>query len=273
MFKKITILCATCAFSVSALAATNIFTDDNFGQEEFDLVSKDLGAAFVHTTNSGGSSLGKIWGVEAGIVAGVLKSKNLQTVAESISGSSQSELSNLPYAGIIAGIALPFGIGGELSMVPKVDLGDGSFSNTSFALRWSLTDFVPLVGGFSPVKIAFKMSYGKAALDYTFSLTGSSTETADFSIKNTEFGVVAGFNMFIVEPYIALSTVKTSSDIAAATDLVLPGVSSSRNLSSSFSGFRSVAGVLLKLPLLRIGLEYSNLNSLNRYTLKFSLKI
>lgn len=273
MFKKIIILCATCALSLPAFAGNNIFTDKNFGQDEFNLISKDLSSAFAHTTNSGGSSLGKIWGVEAGIVAGILEANNLKEIAEQVSGETQDELAYLPYAGIIAGVSLPFGIGGEMSMIPSTDLGDGSLSNLSTSLRWSVTDFIPIVGTFSPVKIVARMSVGKTEMDYTFSTTGSSTEKADFSIKNTEFGLTAGFNMFIVEPYIGLSTVKTKSTIHASTDLALPGVETDRTLTSDISGMRTIAGVLLKLPLLRIGLEYSNMQSSNRYTLKISLKI
>ncbi len=279
MFKQMLLIIAAFGFTTQAFAQDNIFTNlDEFGAKEFELVSEDLSAAFVHTTNSGGSSLGSIWGVEAGIVAGILEADNLQSIAEDISGESQDELAYLPYAGIAAGIALPFGIGGELSMVPEVDLGDGSFSNLSTRLRWSITDMIPLVGSFSPVKIAAHASYGQTDMDYTFSLTGNSKETAAFEMKNTEIGVTAGFNMFLIEPYIGLSTVRGKSSLNATTSGAIPsgpGIPQigDQNRSASVNGTRAVLGVLLKLPLLRFGLEASTLHSSTRYTFKMSLKI
>ncbi|MGH1467462.1 MAG: DUF6588 family protein [Bdellovibrionales bacterium] len=272
MLKKLILLSSLFFIAGPAFGQSgNIFTDPDFGREEFDLISEDLSAAFVHTTNSGGSSLGSVWGVEAGIVAGLLEADNLQKVAESISGEDQDELAYLPYAGIVAGLSLPFGIGGEVSMVPEVDLDDGSFSNFSASLRWSITDMIPLVGSFSPLKITTHLSHGTTAMDYAFSLSGSSTENADFSIKNTEIGVTAGFNLFILEPYLGFSTVKTKSTLIATTDF--PGVTNPDEFNASFSGARMKAGLLLKLPLLRFGLEASTLHSSTRYTFKMSLKI
>jgi hypothetical protein len=276
MLKRILFAIAFVFTASNAFAQNgNIFTDPEFGDAEFEQVSEDLGAAFVHTTNSGGSNLGKIWGVEAGIVAGVASADNLQRIAEEVSGENQDDLAYLPYAGLIAGVAMPFGIGAEVSMVPEIDLEDGAFSNFSAAVRWSITDMIPLAGSFSPVKIVTHLAYGSTEMDYRFSLSGSSSEDADFSIENTEFGVTAGFNAFIVEPYLGLSTVRTSSRLTATTDYqpLPPGFDPERNFKTSFSGARVKAGLLLKLPFMRIGAEASTLNSLTRYTLKLSLKI
>lgn len=273
MFKRIIILCAVCTLTVPAFAEKNVFTDKDFGQAEFELVSKDLAAAFAHTTNSGGSSLGSLWGVEVGIVVGALKSDNLQDAAQSITGDKEEDLAYLPYAGIVAGIALPFSIGAELSLVPKIDLDDGSFSNSSIGLRWSVTDFIPIVGTFSPLKIAARASYGTTKMDYSFSTTANSTETADFEIKTKEFGLIAGLNFFLVEPYLGVSTVKSNSTLNAATDFTFSGIISNRTLESDPSGTRAVLGVLLKLSFSRFGLEASTLHSSTRYTFKMSLKI
>ena len=274
MLKKIILLTATTLFSFSAFAQNNsIFTDEDFGRDEFKAISKDLSAAFLHTTNSGGSSLGSIWGIEAGLVFGGLESKNLQSVAEDVSQQDQDDLKYLPYAGLIAGLALPFGIGGEVSMIPEVDIEDGSFSSLSASVRWSITDMIPLVGSFSPLKIATRVSWGSTDFDYETSLISGSKETADFSVDNFEIGVTAGFNLFLIEPYIGLSAVKADAELNTATDLVIPGIINNRRFSDDRSGTRTVAGVLLKLPLLRFGVEVSNFQGLNRYTGKISFKL
>ncbi len=273
IFKKIIVFFIICIFSFTALAEKNIFTDESFRKKEFNLISKDLVAAFAHTINSGGSSLGSVWGFEAGIIAGVLSSKNLEKIAEDISGEKQDNLKYLPYAGLVGGLALPFGIGFELSIVPNINLEDGSFSNNSTALRWSVTDFIPIIGTLSPLKIAVKAALGKTKVNYTSSVTLGSKETADFEIKNTEFGIVAGFNLFLIEPYLGVSNVKSQTSLLASTDIKIPGIVTEQTLKSDLSGTRTVLGLLFKLPLFRIGFEWSNLQDSNRYTGKLSLKI
>ena len=277
MCKKFLIVFAATLFSITSFAQTdgNIFTDDDFGKAEFDLISEDLSAAFVHTTNSGGSSLGSLWGVEVGLVFGAGDSDNLRKVAEDISGEEQEDLKFLPYAGIIAGVALPFGIGADVSMIPTVDLnGEGSFGSFRGSLGWSITDMIPLVGSFSPVKITALAAHGSTDFDYETSFGLNSTEKADFNVTNTEFGLVAGFNFFILEPYLGLSTVRSKTELNASTDnaFVAPE-NRNRNFSASLSGTRTRLGVLFKLPLLRFGLEMSNYQGLNRYTGKLSFKI
>ncbi len=275
MLKKIITLSIICTFSFTVFAEKNIFTDEEFKQNEFDLISKDLVAAFAHTINSGGSSLGKIWGLEAGIVAGILSSKNLENVAKNISGIKQDNFSYIPYAGFIAGVTLPFGIGYELNIIPTLglDFENDSFFNTSTALRWSVTDLIPIVGTFSPLKIALKAAFGKTAVKYTFNINTDSEEKTDFKLNNTELGIVAGFNLFLIEPYLGLSHVKSKTRLHASTNIKIPGIITEQTLKSDLSGTRTIIGLLFKLPIFRIGLEWSNLQDSNRYTAKLSLKI
>ena len=275
MFTKITLLVCTTLFSFSTWAQDgNVFTDPDFGQEQFELASEDLSAAFLHTTNSGGSSLGKLFGLEVGLVFGALESDNLASAVEEATGEEREEFELLPYAGLIGAIALPFGIGAEVSLIPEVDIEDGVFSSFSLSARWSLTDFIPLVGSFSPLKIVARAAYGSTDFNYEFSAIGNSTEMADFNVTNTEIGITAGFNLFVLEPYVGLSSVRSSTELNANTDnLLLPETLRSRSFSNDLSGTRALAGVLFKFPLLRLGVEVSNYQGLNRFTGKLSFKI
>lgn len=260
--------------SSSALAADNIFTSPDFVKEDFKTIMKDLSGAFSHTTNSGGANLGTVFGVEAGIVAGAIEADNFKGVAERLSGQVQEDLKYLPSGGIAAGIALPMGFGAELSMIPNIDFKDGSFSNTSLAARWSVTDMFPLVGSFSPIKIALRGSYGIADLHYNFSLTANDQEQVDIKLKSTEIGAVAGFNLIFLEPYIALSSVESKGELDAIVKLSAGGFNQSTKIAETadHSGMKTALGILFKMPLIRIGLEYSTLNSVNRYTAKIALK-
>lgn len=264
-------------FSSLSFAQSNIFTNNSFDDEDFRRISKDLASSFVHTTNSGGSSLGSVFGFEVGLVFGGVESKYLKDQAEEITGEEQDQFQYLPYAGLIAGVSLPAGIGAEASVIPKVQIGDddGEFSNYSGSLRWTVTDIIPIVGTFSPLKITAKASYNETSLYYTYDGSGTSTETADFSISNFEYGAVVGVNLVVVEPYVGVTHVKTSSKLDATTDYVspLPGlVIEDQHFEADLEGTRIQAGVLLKLALFRFGLELSNLQGVNRYTAKLSLK-
>lgn len=260
-----------------AFAANNIFTDVGFSQQDFKNVSKDLASAFSHTTNSGAASLGKVFGLELGLVAGGVESKYLKDKAEEISGEPQDQFKYLPYAGVVFGFSSAYGLGIEASIIPEIELGggDGEFSNYSGALKWTLTDLIPLAGSFSPIKIALHTSYGETNLYYTYNGSGVSTETADFNISNFEYGLTLGLDVYFLEPYLSVGYVKTTSMLDAATDYVppIPGlIIADQHFDAKLEGARLKAGLLLKLPFFRFGLEMSNLQSANRYTAKLSVK-
>lgn len=240
---------------------------DQFSRADFKDVSKDLGGAFAFSTNSGGASLGKLWGVELGLVFGVTDADNIKRIAENNSGEEQKELSFLPTGGLVAGVGLPFGIGLEANIIPELKASDIKIANYAFAARWEITDMLPLVGSLSPLKLALRLSYGDANFNYQ-----DNTESANFDISNTEIAAIAGFNLFVAEPYISIGHVKTSTDMNAnSRNAIIPvNVDYNANLSST----KLTAGVLFKLTFLRLGLEYVNFDSgANRYTAKLSFKI
>lgn len=246
----------------------SIFLDSlNFDQSDFDDISKDLSGAFAFSTNSGGASLGKIWGVELGLVLGVTEGNNIQRIAEENTGEEQDDLGYLPSGGLVAGVGLPFGIGVEANIIPELEFSDITVSNYSLAVRWEITDMIPLVGSFSPLKLAIRASYGDANFQFQ-----DETESADFNISNTEFAAIAGFNLFVAEPYISLSHLQSSTDLnAESRNALFPAEVS---FDSRLKMTKFTAGVLFKLTVLRLGLEYVNFDTgVNRYTAKVSFKI
>lgn len=241
-----------------------IFLQD-FDQQDFNDVSKDLTGAFSFTTNSGGSSLGKLWGVELGLVLGVTDASNIERIARENTGDDE-DLGYIPSGGLIAGVALPFGIGLEANIIPELDVSDVSISNFAIAARWEITDMIPLAGSFSPLKLALRASYGNANFNYE-----DSTESADIDIENTEIAAIAGFNLFLVEPYVSLSHLRSSTDLDAESNSIIPA---EVNLDSNLTATKFTAGVLFKLTILRLGLEYATFDTgVNRYTAKLSFKI
>lgn len=249
-----------------AQSSDAIFTDLDFNQQDFSDMSKDLTGAFSFTTNSSASSLGSLWGFEVGLVAGITPADNIKRIAEEMSGDAQDELKYLPSGGLIGGVALPFGIGVELNLIPKLDFGDVSFSNTQIAARWEITNMIPIVGAFSPLKLALRLSHGNTGFDYS-----SGEESAEISLKSNEIAALASVNLILIEPYLSVSHVKSTGDLDAESKNPLFPLT--RSFDSSFKGTKLTTGLLFKLALIRFGLEYSTLNDIERYTAKLSFKI
>lgn len=245
----------------------NIFADQNeFTQDDFNDVSKDLGAGFSFTTNSGGSSLGSLWGVELGLVLGVTEASNIERIAKENSGDDEN-LGYIPSGGLVAGVALPFGIGFEANLIPEVEISDVSISNYALAARWEITDMIPLAGSFSPLKLALRASYGDSNFEYS-----ADAERANIDISNTEIAAIAGFNLFVAEPYVSFSHVRTSTDLNAESRGLAKPVEVA--LDSNITATKFTAGMLFKLTFLRLGLEYANFDTgVDRYTAKLSFKI
>lgn len=278
--KKILFLVLMFTGTSTFAQSDNIFTDAEFDAQDFENASKDLAAAFVHTTNSGASSLGKVFGFEVGLVFGAAESKYLKAIAKEIADDPDNEdidnFSWVPYAGLVGAFSMPYGLGVEASVIPKIDFEDDSyFKHLSGSVRWTITDIFPVIGSFSPLKLTAKVSYGQTDLYYKTNATSTSTETADFSISNFEYGLVAGANLVFLEPYVGVSSVKTQSELYAETDYVspIPGVIiNNREFKTDLKSARYLAGLLFKFPLFRFGLEYSNLHTVDRYTAKLAFK-
>ncbi len=244
-----------------------------FDQSDADLIFKDLTSAFAPTTVSGASSLGKIFGVELGLVISASRAPNTTAVVKSY--GSSFDIPAIPMAGISGIFTLPYGIGIEGSIIPKVDISSyGSFESTNIGARWTITDLLPM--GF--FKIAIRGSYLTSNTSITHAedsgniLIGTVTENANFDVDIVEMGGVIGLNFKIVEPYLGVSNLKSDGSIVAngstTTGAPIPDV----DQKSSLSGSRFYGGVLIKFPLLRIGAEVATIEDVERASIKIAFK-
>lgn len=242
-----------------------------FDQEDADKVFTDLTSAFAPTTVSGASSLGKIYGVELGLVVSASRAPNNQEVIESY--GSDFEIPGIPMAGISGIVSLPFGIGVESTFVPKVDLGDdGSFESFNIGARWTITDVFPM--GLLKVAVRTSLIKSKATFNYEEegSILGTVNESAEFDVEVFEVGAAIGLNFRVVEPYIG------ASDLQARGSVFAQGTSSNNvpiddvDQSAEAKGLRVYGGVLFKLPLFRIGAEVAQFDDVERASVKFAFK-
>ena len=244
-----------------------------FDQEDADKVFKDLTSAFAPTTVSGAGTLGKIFGVELGLVVSASKAPNTQEVIDSY--GSDFEIPGIPMAGISAMVTLPYGIGVEGTFIPKIDIADqGSFESLNIGARWTITELFPM----GLLKIAIKSSLMTSNASFTQTevttspISGTVTETANFDVEIFEVGAVLGLNFKIIEPYVGASDLKSNGSIVATGTstgtLIIPDV----NEESEAFGLRVYGGVLIKLPFMRIGAEVGRFEEVERASIKFAFK-
>ncbi len=244
-----------------------------FDQQDADKVFKDLTSAFAPTTVSGASSLGKIFGAEVGLVVSASRAPNTQEVLESY--GSDFEIPGIPMAGISGIFTLPYGIGIEGTFIPQIDIGEeGSFESLNLGARWTITDLFPL--GLFKITVRSSLINSNATFNYeedTGGLPlGTVNETAEFDIKVFEIGAVVGLNFRIIEPYIGASDLQSSGSIVASGTSSTAGALPDVNESAEASGVRAYAGVLFKLPLLRIGAEVATFDGIERGSVKLAIK-
>ena len=133
----------------------------NLSQDDLDTIVKDLGGLHAHTSVSPASSLGKIFGVEAGVIVGAAQVPGVEALVRE--SDPTADASALPHAGILAAVSVPLGFKFELAFVPEREMGDVDFKYTAAALQWTMTDTLfPL-----PLDLAFKLHHTTAELGFT----------------------------------------------------------------------------------------------------------
>ncbi len=251
------------------------FTD--FLDEDFKKVNEDIVSSYAHTSHIGAASLGKVLGIEAGLVLGVVEANNLKEVTTQYVNDPNDSLDFVPSAGLTGAVTTLFGLGAEVNMIPEIDeIEDAKFNNLSVAARWTITDMFPLPGKLSGFKLALRASQGKSETSYAYTDfdagLGNFRAQADFETEITEYTLLASYNLRLMETYVSVGQLKGRGDLFAETVSDNFGTQT-KLLESDFEGTRLVVGLLFKLPLLRIGVEYSQLADSPRVTAKIALKI
>jgi hypothetical protein len=258
--------------SAKAQCVTGGYAFTCFDQEDADKVFKDLTSAFAPTTVSGASSLGKVFGVELGLVVSASQAPNTQEVIDSY--GSDFDIPGIPMAGISGIVTLPYGIGIESTIIPKIDIGDeGSFESLNLGARWTITDMFPM--GLLKIAVRSSLIKSKATFNYEEDgglAFGTVNETADFDIEVFEVGAVIGLNFKVVEPYIGASDLQAKGNIFATGTSSIQGNLATIDEDAEAAGIRAYAGVLFKLPLLRIGAEVATFEDVARGSVKIAFK-
>ena len=90
---------------------------DNLSQQDVDDISEEFSANFVHSTVSGASTMGSIFGFEVGIVGRVSDASKIGALVKE--QDANSDVSSLYDAGLMAQVSIPFGITAEMVYLPE----------------------------------------------------------------------------------------------------------------------------------------------------------
>lgn len=265
---------AICVYLINFLNAS-VPLLDTITDEEFKTVSEEFSTTFVHTSVSPPTSLGKIFGVEASLIAGAHQSSRIEEIAKRY--DPNIKVGFIPHALINAVIQVPFGVSIETNALPQFDLQGMKLKHISGAVKWSLTDSI-LPG--LPFDIAVRTYYSGSEIGYSQTVTGGQfpgSVTSDVGFKTNMLGgdMLVGLDLPMIDPYIGFGYVNSHSTLSARATAGGPysifsdGVSDSKT--TDVKSMRAIAGVQLKILALASGLEYSYVFGTHRASLKLAL--
>ena len=251
---------------------------DSLNSSDVDTIVKELGSSFSHTTLSTAGSLGTLFGIEAGIVGGVLKSDGIESLVNSASGGSQ-KVGAIPFGALVAGVSLPLGLGAEASFIPNQSaFGDFEFNKVGLAAKWTLTDaFIPL-----PFDLSVRAHHTVAKFSFDQTINNSSTgntdvaATVDYNANVSGLQILVGRSLLLVSPYLGFGYVRVDGHLeviaSGAATIFDPSLTASQKVESTESGIEYFAGVQLNLLLIRAAIEVGKILDNEKVALKLSLK-
>ena len=123
--------------------------------------SKSLAVGSVHKSAYGAQSLAGVFlpfGFNVGVIGGATKS-------EVFSEKFGSKYKTIPNLNLVAMVGIPFGINAEINFSPKIDISSLTYSNYSFAMKWTVSKFFPIP--LPAFHVALRFHIGKNTINYT----------------------------------------------------------------------------------------------------------
>lgn len=252
---------------IFSLFATHAWADAKFTSitsADFDDISKDMSANFVHNSMLGASKMGSIFGFEVGVVGAQTNSSRTNTI---VKRNADAELPNLYNAGLEGAVGIPFGIAFEAVLFPKMTFSGASLTSTSLALKWNINEVIPVL----PVNLALRGVFSNSEFSFDQTTSGVATAVAN---KNSVSGVQLLFSPMIpmVEPYVGVGSLSASNELSmTGVSIFDPSFSTAMSEKRTLTGTQVLAGVNITLALLKFGFEYSSAFDTSRYGLKLAV--
>lgn len=250
------------AFLISEAAIAQGLEFSNLTQNDVDDIINDMSSANSHTSVSGASSLGALFGFEIGIVGGMAQTPNIDQLVKD--AGVDDGASELPYGGLLARVGLTSLFVFEMVYFPEMDFDGTSYQSTSFAAQYNFLS-LPMLS------FALKGYMTNTSAKYTQQVSGADVDVAiDNQITGVQLLVSAP--LLVVEPYIGIGQVFANGtiDVTGSQTIFDTTLSSKDSLDSSPSSFQYFAGAEVNLLLFSIGAEVSHSFDSTRYGVKAS---
>ena len=147
--KSILVLAVIGLFGLQAQANLQF---QNIAADDLAVINKDFSSTFAYSSISGPSTLGNIFGIEAGLIAGGAMTEGIEAIAKEVDPSN--EVSFLPHAWLLGALSVPFGITAEINIIPELDGGNVKFEHLGLGVKWTVSDLIPIPA--LPLNIAVK---------------------------------------------------------------------------------------------------------------------
>lgn len=240
----------------------------NIDQADMKKVVNDFSAVLNHSSVSGASSLGTIFGFEVGVMGGITNTKRIDELVDESSGQNQ-KADQIPHAAIVGALTVPAGITVEGSFLPKVGGDDFKVQNMSLGVKWTPTDvFLDW-----PVSVAIKAHFTKSQAEFKQTISNVDTNF-DYDNNITAFTLLVSKNFVMVEPYFGVSLLSAKGDLDVTGSSTVFDTSAfgagttSASASTTSTGF--MLGAEVKLLIFKFGAEYANLFGTSRYSGKLA---
>lgn len=232
---------------------------------DFREISREISNNFTHTSVSGASSLGSLYGFQLGLVYGMTKTPNLNNYAQRSANSS--DIKQIPHGGLLGVVTIPMGISFEALYLPSTGPKELKGKNTSLAVKWTLTDMILDL----PVALAVKGFYTNASLKTEQTVSGGN-QNINLTDKMMGFEVLVSQTFGIVEPYVGLIQSRADVDmsVSGSGSVFSTSYTAGQNASTRTSSTGYLLGAELKLLFFHAGAEFTRVFGANRYTAKLA---
>ena len=262
LMKRIAIAFLVSIFT-TAVHADLVLTQITEG--DFREISRELSSNFTHTSVSGASSLGALYGFQLGLVYGMTKTPNLNNYAHR--SANASDINQIPHGGALGVVTIPMGISFEALYLPSTGPKDLKGKNTSLAVKWTLTDMILDL----PVALAIKGFYTMASLKSEQTANGGNQQIT-LNDKMMGFELLVSQTFGIVEPYAGLiqSRADVDMNVSGTGSVFATTYTAGQSASTKTSSTGYVLGAELKLLFFHAGAEFTRVFGANRYTAKLA---
>jgi len=254
MKKSVIFLSALLSFSAMA-AGPQL---DNLSKDDVEDLSQEFGGNFAHTVVAAPETSG-LFGIEVGVVAGQTSAPKFKDLIEE-NGGKGSDFESLYYAGLAARAHFPLELFVEASILPEQEISDITISNTSYGVGWNF-------GGFFNFPLDLAVGVNRAGSEISFKQTTPVNATVNLETTTTNYWIGASKSFFLFTPYFKVGTSSIDGDLKATAD-IFEGVKTSQSVETTGGYF--ALGTHINLLILKLGLEYSQVQDVKRVAGKLS---